>query len=120
MGPSIPLLLSRRLPATRRGSDQSESMVNAARRSPDFKLRNSFRAFVMSCSEPLSAATLRATVVGYTGETTENPTYEEVCTGRTGHAEVVEVDFDPAVVTYDQLLAAFWQTHVPSRVDFIC
>ncbi len=46
------------------GADQSASMVNAARRSPGFKLRNSLRAFVMSCSEPLSAAALRATVVG--------------------------------------------------------
>lgn len=52
--------------------------------------------------------------VGYTGGTTENPTYEDVCTGRTGHAEAVRVVYNPARVTYDQLLHAFWRMHNPT------
>ena len=51
------------------------------------------------------------TSVGYTGGTTENPTYEQVCTGNTGHAEVVWVEFDSSVVSYDELLDVFWGCH---------
>jgi len=55
--------------------------------------------------------------VGYSGGTSENPTYQEVCTGRTGHAEVVRVDYDPDTVAYEQLLDAFWQCHDPTQVN---
>ncbi len=58
-----------------------------------------------------------ATSVGYMGGATEHPTYEQVCTGRTGHAEVVQVDYDPEAVRYDDLLAVFWGAHDPTQVD---
>ena len=55
--------------------------------------------------------------VGYSGGTTADPTYEAICTGRTGHAEVVEVTFDPSRVTFEDLLDVFWETHDPTSVD---
>lgn len=54
---------------------------------------------------------------GYSGGTMENPTYKDVCTDRTGHAEVVQVTFDPAKVSYDKLLDAFWAIHDPTQVN---
>ena len=58
-----------------------------------------------------------ATAVGYSGGTVENPTYEQVCSGRTGHAEVVHLEYDPAVVAYDKLLEVFWSSHDPTTLN---
>jgi peptide-methionine (S)-S-oxide reductase len=56
-----------------------------------------------------------STSVGYAGGVTPNPTYEEVCTGRTGHAEVVRIVYDPARVSFQQLLKVFWENHDPTQ-----
>ena len=54
---------------------------------------------------------------GYTGGTTDNPTYEEVCGGRTGHAEVIQIDFDSSKVGYEELLDLFWISHDPTTIN---
>jgi peptide-methionine (S)-S-oxide reductase len=58
-----------------------------------------------------------STRVGYAGGTTENPTYGQVCAGRTGHAEAVEVEYDPQKVSYEELLTVFWENHDPTTMN---
>ncbi len=57
------------------------------------------------------------TAVGYMGGQLQQPTYDDVCTDTTGHAEVVQIEYDPEQVTYEQLLTAFWQLHDPTQVN---
>jgi len=56
-------------------------------------------------------------VSGYAGGIVENPTYEQVCSGKTGHAEVTQITYDPKVITYDELLEVFWKTHDPTTLN---
>lgn len=59
---------------------------------------------------------VKKVVSGYAGGKTENPTYEDVCTGDTGHAEVIQIEFDPAVISYKEIIDLFWDAHDPTSV----
>jgi peptide-methionine (S)-S-oxide reductase len=60
---------------------------------------------------------IKSVVSGYAAGKTSNPTYEEICTGETGHAEVVKISFDPAVISYEKILELFWDAHDPTTLN---
>jgi len=60
---------------------------------------------------------VKAVVSGYAGGTKPDPTYEEVCSGKTGHAEVIQIEFDPKEISYEQLLDMFWKSHDPTSLN---
>lgn len=60
---------------------------------------------------------VKSAVSGYAGGDEPNPTYKEVCSGNTGHAEVIQVEFDPGIISYDQVLDAFWEAHDPTTLN---
>jgi peptide-methionine (S)-S-oxide reductase len=94
--------------------------VNGASLEPPFPPGTKLALFGMGCfwgaeRRLWQTPGVVTTAVGYAGGLTPNPTYEEVCSGRTGHAEVVRVVFDPKRVSYDELLRVFWEAHDPTQ-----
>ncbi len=95
----------------------------AAAREPDAvpagMARATFGAGCFWCTEAVfrQLRGVRSAVPGYTGGTVKDPTYRQVCSGTTGHAEAVQVTYDPAVLSYDDLLEVFWQTHDPTTLN---
>lgn len=60
---------------------------------------------------------VKSVIPGYTGGHTENPTYDEVCSGRTGHAEAIDIEFDPDVISFEKILDVFWKLHDPTTLN---
>ncbi len=94
--------------------------VNGNRLEPPFPEGTALAVFGMGCfwgAERIywKRTGVYSTAVGYAGGITPNPTYQEVCSGRTGHAEVVRVVFEPAVVSYEALVRVFWESHDPTQ-----
>jgi len=94
--------------------DQINSQVN----SKEFK-KATFGGGCFWCTEAVFKQIdgVISTEVGYAGGHTENPTYEQVCTGKTGHAEVCQIVFDPEKITYEELLEIFFKTHDPTTLN---
>lgn len=82
-------------------------------------MKATFGAGCFWCVEDVFRRTkgVNSTQVGYSGGWMKNPTYEDVCTDKTGHAEVVQVEYDPNVISYEQLLDVFWSTHDPTQLN---
>ncbi|HEX2222551.1 MAG TPA: peptide-methionine (S)-S-oxide reductase MsrA [Candidatus Limnocylindria bacterium] len=98
----------------------SRHFVNGASLQPPYPAGTDVADFALGCfwgAEKLFWQTpgVVVTAAGYAGGFTPNPTYEEVCSGRTGHAEVVRVVYDPARVAYEELLRRFWENHDPTQ-----
>ncbi len=105
---------------TQRISVPTAHFVSGARLEPPFPENTELALFGMGCfwgaeRKFWEVPGVYSTSVGYAGGFTANPTYEEVCGGRTGHAEVVRVVFDPARVSYQELLRVFWENHDPTQ-----
>ena len=82
-------------------------------------MKATFGAGCFWCVEDIFRTTsgVKSTTVGYGGGHTKNPTYEEVCTDMTGHAELVQVEYDPNVLSYEKLLDVFWKAHDPTQLN---
>lgn len=98
----------------------SVHMVTKGRIVPPFRIGSELAMFGLGCfwgaeRKFWELPGVLATAVGYAGGYTPNPTYEEVCTGRTGHNEVVRVIYDPSEITYETLLKTFWESHDPTQ-----
>ena len=97
-----------------------QHFVNAARLEPPFPDGMELGLFGLGCfwgaeRKFWEAKGVYSTSVGYAGGSTPNPTYEEVCSGATGHTEVVQVVFDPRVISYGEILKIFWENHDPTQ-----
>jgi len=82
-------------------------------------MKATFGAGCFWCVEPIFQKLdgVLSTSVGYAGGSFGNPTYDDVCTGQTGHAEVVQIEYDPSKISYDELLNAFWNNHDPTTLN---
>jgi peptide-methionine (S)-S-oxide reductase len=107
--------------AKAKGADVSEAApeAGAAEAEPGRPAKTAVATFAAGCFWGVEATFRRVpgvvdTMVGYTGGRTKNPTYKEVCSDTTGHAEAVQVTYDPAKVTYERLLEVFWNAHNPT------
>ena len=71
------------------------------------------------CSEAIfqNFKGVKSAISGYSGGNVDNPTYEEVCSGETGHAEVIQISYDPKIISYEDLLEVFWKTHDPTTLN---
>ena len=101
-------------------TEKASSTPAAAAKKEDSKMQKA--TFGGGCFWGVEAAFrqikgVTSTAVGYAGGTTANPTYKDVCTDQTGHAEVVEVTYDPEKVKYEQLLEVFWSSHNPTQLN---
>jgi peptide-methionine (S)-S-oxide reductase len=99
---------------------EGKHAVNGAPINPPFPPGTEMAMFGMGCfwgaeKKFWQTRGVVSTMVGYAGGDTPNPTYREVCSGRTGHTEVVRVAFDPKIVTYEELLRLFWENHDPTQ-----
>jgi peptide-methionine (S)-S-oxide reductase len=98
----------------------TEHVVNGNGLEPPFPVESELALFGMGCFWGAERVFWRqpgvySTAVGYAGGSTPNPMYKEVCSGRTGHAEVVRVVFEPAKISYESLLRLFWENHDPTQ-----
>jgi len=100
-------------------SEAKQEMKNIMNdKNPKFEIAT-FGSGCFWCTEAIFERVngVSSVVSGYSGGSVENPTYKEVCDGTTGHAECTQITFDPAVVTYDELLEVFWKTHDPTTLN---
>jgi peptide-methionine (S)-S-oxide reductase len=86
---------------------------------PEGLAKATFGSGCFWCTEAvfLQLKGVQTVISGYTGGSVKNPTYEQVCTGTTGHAEAIQVTYNPKVISYEELLEVFWQTHDPTTLD---
>lgn len=93
--------------------------VSAAETAPVAKERITFGGGCFWCIEAVFQRLKGVTTVasGYAGGSVENPTYKQVCTGETGHAEVVQIEFQPSVISFEKLLEVFWAAHDPTTLN---
>lgn len=112
------LLLMLATGACAQKNNQTENNMNGSS-NPKSLEKATFGSGCFWCTEAifLQVKGVERVVSGYSGGKVKNPTYKEVCSGLTGHAEVVQLTYDPAQITYEELLEIFWQTHDPTTLN---
>lgn len=115
---AVSLLFGGTSDAQKKTQDVKKNMTNEAANKSGLEIAT-FGSGCFWCTEAifLNVDGVVSVVSGYTGGKVKNPTYKEVCSGLTGHAEAVQLTFDPAKVTYDELLEFFWKTHDPTTLN---